>query len=663
MYRLVVLVAMAIWIDGPQSSPLPVRLKADTTAPPSRSVRLQANRTTPITITSPDGRIKFELDVRSEDRLSYRITMKGRSVIERSRLGIVIDGVNLGDGATVGAVQRTHQDERYATRGVHAAATNRNNGATIAVTHEQTGTAYLVDVRVFDDGVAFRYVVPGLASVRRTPDEATAFNFPAGSTVWYHDLDGHYEGVHAKKDIEDVAEGDWAAPPLTARLPDGLGYASVTESALVDYAGMALQADRRGGFVARLGHAVPASYPYRLRYPALDVKRLEQPAVLSGTITTPWRVVLIGADLNTLVNSDIVASLAPPPDPALFPQGIDTAWVKPGRAVWRYLDGGDNTYEGIEHFSELAGKLGFEYQVIENVWRRWTDDQVRNLVSFSKRQNVGILLWVHSRDVRDAAGRRALFEKLHAMGVAGIKVDFFDHEAKEVVDLYHDILRDAAENKLLCDFHGANKPTGESRTWPNEMTREGVYGLEHRAQTWATHNTTLPFTRYLAGHGDYTPVVFGDRRKETSWPHQIATAAIFTSPLLVYGTNPQSLLDNPAVDVIKALPSTWDETIVLPASGIGEAAAFARRKGREWFIAVLNGPDARTLKLDLKFLGAASYRATLVRDDPDNAASERMEHATLTRQTPLTITMRPGGGFIARLVPVSTTAAPKIKQE
>jgi len=630
--------------------PASFRLERNTLAAPVRRQPLPP--TTSFTITSPDRRIKFELDQQPHDRLAYRVTMKGRAVIERSRLGIVVDGVNLADDAAIGTIERTHQDQRYPTRGVHAIATNRYNGASVGVTHEHSGSRYTIDVRVFDDGVAFRYVVPGAATAQRTPDEATLFNFPAGSTVWYHDLDGHYEGVHEKKDVEDVEEGEWAAPPLTARLPEGLGYASVTEAGLVNYAGMALQADRRGGFAARLGHAVPASYPYRLRYPALDVRRLEQPATITGTITTPWRVVLIGSDLNTLVNSDIITSLSPPPDPALFPQGIDTPWVKPGRAVWRYLDGGENTFDGIKQFSELAGKLGFEYQVVEGLWRRWTDDQLRELVSFSNERHVGLLLWVHSRDLHDGATRQTLFEKLHAFGIAGVKVDFFDHEAKEVIDLYHDILRETAENHLLCDFHGANKPAGESRTWPNEMTREGVYGFEHRAQSWAAHNTTLPFTRYLAGHGDYTPVVFGDRRKETSWPHQIATAAIFTSPLLVYGGHPQSLLDNPAVDLIKALPSTWDETVVLPGSGIGEAAVFARRRGAEWFIAVLNGPDARTMRLDLKFLGPATYRATLVRDDPDAAAAERVERASLSRQRSLTITMRAGGGFIARLVPV-----------
>jgi alpha-glucosidase len=605
----------------------------------------------PIAVESPNSQIKFELNLRSAGRVAYRVTLKGRSVIESSRLGIVVDGANLGDGATVTGVDRSRQDDRYPTRGVHSVAIDRSNAATIALTHQSTGTRYSLDVRAFDDGVAFRYVVPASGNVTRVPDEATVFNFPPRSVVWYHDLDGHYEGVHEKKDVEDVAEGDWAAPPVTAQLPDGTGFAAITEAALKDYAGMVLQTDRRGGFAGRLAHAAPASYPYRLRYPALEVRRLEIPAPITGTITTPWRVILAGPDLNTLVNNDVISNLSAPPDPALFPQGIDTPWVRPGRAVWRYLDGGDNTFDGIKEFSDMAATLGFEYQVVEGLWRRWTDDQLRELVSFSNARKVGILLWVHSRDIQARDARRALFERLHGFGVAGVKIDFFDHEAKDVIDLYQAILRDAAEFQLVVDFHGANKPTGESRTWPNELTREAVYGLEHRAQTWARHDTTIPFTRYLAGHGDFTPVVFGDRRRETSWPHQIATAAIFTSPLLVYGANPKSLLENPAVDLIKALPSTWDETIVLPGSAIGELAAFARRKGGDWFIAVLNGPEARTLHVNLKFLGQRSYHAMLVRDDPANAAAERIERATLTRQGSLEMTLRAGGGFIGWLAP------------
>ena len=126
----------------------------------------------------------------------------------------------------------------------------------------------------------------------------------------------------------------------------------------------------------------------------------------------------------------------------------------------------------------------------------------------------------------------------------------------------------------------------------------------------------------------------------------------------MYGANPKSLLENPAVDLIKALPSTWDETIVLPGSRIGELAGFARRKGDEWFVAVLNGPEARTFRVDLKFLGPAAYNGLLVRDDPDNAAAEHIERGTFTRQGPITITLRAGGGFIGRLIPRKGAASP-----
>ena len=630
----------------------PGSIGSQTTSPATNASALDPDVALPITVASPNSAIKLDLSLRSENRLAYRIVMNGRPVVELSRAGIIVDGANLGDGASVSSVERTKQDERYRTRGVHSVGVNRYSGAKVALVHQPSGTRYVLEIRAFDDGVAFRYVVPAAAATAvRVPDEATVFNFPARSTVWYHDLDGHYEGVHEKKDIEDVPEGDWAAPPVTAQLPDGAGYASVTEAGLNGYAGMVLQTDRRGGFAARLAHGAPASYPYRLRYPALDVRRLESPASIHGEITTPWRVILAGRDLNALVNNDIITSLSAPPDATLFPRGIETPWIKPGRAVWRYLDGGENTFEGIKSFSDMAGQLGFEYQVVEGLWRRWTDDQLRDLVAYSSARKVGLLLWVHSRDIQNADARRALFTRLHDLGVAGVKIDFFDHEAKEVIDLYQAILRDTAEAHLLVDFHGANKPTGESRTWPNELTREGVYGLEHRAQSWARHNATLPFTRYLAGHGDYTPVVFGDRRRETSWPHQIATAAIFTSPLLVYGANPKSLLENPAVDLIKALPSTWDETMVLPGSAIGELAAFARRKGDVWFVAALNGPGARTLRVDLKFLGAGAYSSMLVRDDPDNAAAEQIERSSLTRQGSIVLKMRAGGGFIGWLTP------------
>src|SRR5215510_10624716 len=600
-----------------------------------------------VTVPSPDGGVLFELPLRDQSRLRYRITFRNQPVIETSALGMVIDGIDLVEDFEVVNKETYRINERYACRGVHSEAVNRCNGAKILLKHKQSGAGFTLEVRTFNEGVAFRFVVPG-DEKPRVPDETTLFTIPEGSVVWYHDFEGHYEGMHTRKEIAEVSVGDWAAPPLTIKLSNGAGYASITEAALINYAGMGLQSDGRRGFKLRLGHMHPASYPFRLRY-AADVERLKQAAAISGTITSPWRVVMIGADLNALVNNDIVNNVSPPPESKLFPNGIKTDWLKPGRAVWKYLDGGENTLQEVKNFSQLAGQLGFEYQVVEGFWSRWSEEQMREAVEFSRQHKVGLLFWKHSRDLRTPEARNQFFDLCQRLGVAGAKIDFFDHEAKEIIDLYQTLLREAAERRLIVDFHGANKPAGEARAWPNEMTREGIYGLEpRRTEAWGPVNTTLPFTRMLAGHADYTPVIFGERRKETSWAHQIASAAIFTSPLLVYGAHPKNILANPAVEIIKSIPSVWDETIALPACEIGELAAFARRSGATWFLAIMNGPTARTIKIPLMFLGAGKYQGILARDQQDEAATVKIENVTLSQNDSLTIELRAGGGFIAR---------------
>ena len=350
-----------------------------------------------------------------------------------------------------------------------------------------------------------------------------------------------------------------------------------------------------------------------------------------------------------MVNSDIVPNLCPPPDPKLFPKGMATDWIKPGRAVWKYLDGGANTFDEMKNFCRWAGELGFEYNVIEGFWRRWTDDQLKELVAFGKERGVGIWLWRHSGELRESDSRRAFFDQCRDAGVVGVKLDFFDHEAKEIIDLYQTLLRETAEHKLMVNFHGANKPTGEARTWPNELNREAVRGMEaSRLKERARHNATLPFTRFLAGHADYTPVHFGARRGDTTCAHQIATAVVFTEPLLTYGAHPTNLLSNPALDMIKSIPSVWDETIVLPGSAIGEVAAFARRSGKTWFVGVLNGPEARTLKLPLTFLGRGDYAAHIVRDDPGESAAVQIENTPTVSKEAVDLELQPGGGFVAR---------------
>jgi alpha-glucosidase len=599
-------------------------------------------------ISSPSGRVQFRLMRLDDGRLAYAVTLHGRPVIEASPLGIVVDGVNLSHGVQVGARETYRVRETYPWYGVHSLAVNHCQGARVQLRHESSGQAWSLEARAYDDGIAFRFMVPGAKDQVRVPDEAAAFRLPSGSVVWFHDFEGHYEGVHKRKAIEEVAEGEWAAPPVTFQLPHGAGYGSITEAALLRYSGMGLQADGHGAFLARLGHAIPPSYPFRLRY-APDIERLARPASITGAITTPWRVVMAAPDLDTLVNCDIVHNLAPPPDPKLFPSGIRTPWIKPGRAVWRYLDGGEATLEGIKEFSRLAAELGFEYQVVEGFWQKWSFAELRDLIQYSRERGVGIWLWKHSKELRDPVARRQFFELARDAGAAGVKLDFYDHEAKEVVELYEASLRDAAEFQLLVNFHGSNKPTGESRTFPNELTREAVRGMEARNIPRARHDATLPFTRLLAGHADYTPMHFGARRNDTTWAHQIATAVAFTSPLLTYAAHPKAILANPAAELIKSIPSVWDETRVLSFSEIGEVAAMARRRHGIWFVTIVNGPQARRVRVPLTFLGGGVYQGLLVRDHPTDPAAVVVERATCRKSDTISVELAAGGGFVARV--------------
>ena len=365
-------------------------------------------------ITSPDGTVKFQL-LGAPVQLRYQLTLSGGVVIEPSALAMLVDGTDLSRGVEIAKVEHYTVDERYPWNGVHSEAVDHCHGIKIGLTHLASGTDYTLEVRAYNDGIAYRHVIPGRGE--RVPDEAHEFVIPAGGTVWHHDFRGHYEGVHTKDDIAGVSTGTWCAPPLTVRLPGEKGYASITEGALLGYSGMGLQSAGNRKFVTRLGHEHPVSYPFELRFGDEEAKRLANPASVSGTITTPWRIVMVGADLNALVNCDIVHNVSPPPDPSIFPGGLHTAWLKPGRAVWKYLDGGESSLEGMKEFSRLAGELGFEYNLVEGFWRRWSNDELRELVDYSRERGVGILLWHHSGRLRTPAARREFFSMCQDAGV------------------------------------------------------------------------------------------------------------------------------------------------------------------------------------------------------------------------------------------------------
>ena len=587
------------------------------------------------TVSAPDGKIRFSVFTRN-GVLQYAVHYNSTPVIEPSRLGLVVNGRVLGEGVSMGKMESYRLKETYAYRGVHSMAVNKCNGVKINIS---AGTgSFVLEARVFNDGLAFRYLVSNTGEATVDKD-TTAFVLPAGSTVWSQPNIKYYEGRYGRKGIEAFTAGETAGPPATIRLPaDGL-YAAITEGGLTDFGGMSLRADGAHGFSAYLTGITKKN----------------------GNIASPWRIIEIGKDLNTLVNCDIIANVSTPYDPKLFPQGYNTPWVKPGRSVWSWLaERGPVTLDNMKRFSDLAGQLHFEYNLVDEGWSNWKDsvrglgawEMMKELVDYSAAKGVKIWVWKAYPDrrgipgIKDSLQRREFFQRCKDLGIAGLKVDFFDSESQEIIDFYQAALKDAAAYQLMMDFHGANKPTGEARTWPNELSREAIRGLENRPP-WAAANVVLPFTRYLAGHADFTPVNFGSRLGEVSWAHQVATLVVFTSPFLCLGADPQQILDNPAKELILSVPPLWDETIVLPQSSIGELAVYARRRGDTWFLAALNGlHEARTIQVDLSFLKGA-YKLFCMKDDPAKQAGAVMENSMVSQKI-LTINLNSEGGFVGR---------------
>jgi alpha-glucosidase len=225
------------------------------------------------------------------------------------------------------------------------------------------------------------------------------------------------------------------------------------------------------------------------------------------------------------------------------------------------------------------------------------------------------------------------------------------------VNWYDESLRDAAARHLMLDFHGANKPIGREGTWPNEMSRESIRGheyhiLRYRRTLPPEHDCILPFTRYVVGPGDYTPTVFNPKElRGYTWSRELAQAIVFTSPYLCYADHPTNYLNNAALDVMKTIPSVWDETIVLPGSEIGKSVAFARRSGNNWFIGVMNGLDASSLDLPLGFLGRGKYSMTQLGDAADRDDAWQRDEKTVTRSDSVHLSLRRGGGCVIRLSP------------
>lgn len=589
-------------------------------------------------INSPQSRIKLTLAPSQSSSLTYSVSVQGQIAIEPSPLGILVDARDLGQGATLGKAATRSFRETYAVNGVHTRALNSYREAIFPVRSGLNRTPWQLEVRVFDDGVALRYRVPAKGK-HRVDGETTGWKLPAGSVTWSQNDTVSYEHAYLEQTAGFLPANTTVAAPLVAKLPGGAGYALISEANLVGYSDMALRIGSDGALSAVFDQDAGGW-------------------TTEGEIVSPWRVTLLARDLTALVNSDILRNLCPPPAPELQ----NVTWIKPGRSSWHWMVTGRPQLSVQARWVDWTRQLGFEYYLIDDGWRDWRDENrdawacMKGVAAYARTRNVKIWAWVHSREVFDPQERRAYFQKAKDAGLVGLKIDFPGRPNVEWVNWYDDTLRDAANAQLMIDFHGAVKPSGRDRTYPNELTREAVLGRES-GKLPALHDTALPFTRLVIGNADYTPTELrSSRLGSASWARELAQAIVYTSPFLCYGGSPENYLANPALDVLKSIPPTWDETLVLQGSEIGRTAAFARRSGDTWFVGVVNGDEARPFDIALDFLGQGRFRADLLSDQNDrNDALSRTSRVVSCRDK-LAFELRRDGGYVARFTKISPSS-------
>lgn len=630
---------------------------------------------------SPDGTVAVSLAINASNQLIYAVSFQGKQVVAPSVIGLDLDGKGMGRVAKLTAVNVRDVHERFPARGVHAEARYDALVALYTVTPCE-GPSYGVQFSVANEGFAWRFLVPG-EGVRRVTEETANWRLPSSSRVWYAERLSDwklktYAGEWLSAPLSDLSKVSPKGPvqtmPLVAELPDGCGYAVVTEAALYRYSGMRLEAlpdgALRGVFTEKNGFTV------------------------KGQFRTPWRVLLLAPTLNALVNSDLVAGLNPPPDPALFGSGD---WTAGGRSVWSWWQGEPDymTVASEKQMIDYASQLKFEFTTLDEGWESWTNawGSLKEVCEYGRTKNVRVFVWKHSKELNLPENRyaalRAFLDQVKAAGAAGVKVDFMNGEDADLIAFDEWVLQEAALRQLLVNFHGCQKPSGESRTYPNEVTREAVRGLElnritenhlkvlaakgKKADASATvpggenqnipasHNAALPFTRGVVGPADYTPIAFS-RPGETTWAHQLAMAYLVTSPLVVMAEHPRRLFGEPRLDPVipflQELPVTWDETRVLEGSRIGELAALARRKGSVWYVAMVNGTKAfKLVSFAPQFTGWRRVQMSQLADVSGAAADFAFATRTIKGDEPVIVTLEPNGGFVAKLARESAGAA------
>src|SRR5579885_2204028 len=633
-------------------------------------------------LRSPDGQLVVTFETvqnqqpASSGQLVYSVTYKGKPLLDRSALSLELQGEPaLGTHVTISHQTPSQVDETYHLV-TGKASEVRNHYQALRIDLEDTDRSHLqfaIEARAYDDAIAFRYIVPEQNALRefRLVKENTEFRISKDATTYALVLPHFrtmYEAEYIRLNASAFANPNGLSRKVLIGLPllmdvPGVAWMAITEADLRGYSSMYLTNPSMswGGheFVSQLA---PGDDP--------DV-------VVTGTLPhhSGWRALLVGDEPGRLIESNVITSLNPP-------SAIqDTSWIHGGLTAWDWWSGSLNaegkpafTTDTMKYYVDFAAKSGFPYMLIDAGWSKPGDITQMNgrvdvpeVVLYAAAKNVKVWIWMNYREV-DAQMEQAfpLYEK---WGVAGLKIDFVERDDQRGIEFYYRAAEEAAKHHLMLDFHGATKPTGLERTYPNVLGYEAVLGMEQSkagGRDNPDHRTTLPFTRMLAGRMDYTPGGFDNVTRDEFVPRsihpmvmgtraqQLAMYAIYEAPFQMVSDTPKDYEDQPAFDFIKHSPATWDESRVLNGEP-GQYITMARRKGDEWYLGAMTNWNAREIEVPMTFLASGKYTAEIYADADDAAQypkSVSIQKKTVDSSSRLTIKMAPGGGYAVRFVPV-----------
>jgi alpha-glucosidase len=584
-------------------------------------------------IESPDGRVAVGFVLQDGGRPAYTIEYLGKPLVLESRLGFPDFDREF---AVVDTATSEHNSQWADDFGERRVVPDNYRELRVDLKHASGRLLRLV-FRAYNEGAALRYEFPAQATKQfRFAGELTEFRLPPGTFGYEeHGTEGEYHRVP----VGEIQP--WCERPLTLEFADGR-FACLAEAANQNYPRMLLSSlpGVSGALVSALGGQTANTDAFKQRH--------DPTATVAAGGTTPWRLFVVGEKPGELLERNFLLLNLNPPSVL-----VETSWIKPGKAMRDTTLTTVNS-KAIIDFAATAGLSyvhldwkwygGVEFEEAGDILVRAPNLDLPEIVRYGREKNVGLILYIDRRQLKRQ--RDEFFAMCERWGVKGVKIGFVDVGPQDETAWITETIRQAAAYHLMLDIHDGYRSTGLSRTWPNLMTVEGIRGNEHFPT--AEHNCTLPFTRYIAGAGDYT-ICYYDKRLQTTHAHQLAMAVVSFSPLqwIFWYDRPAQYRGEPEVEFFRRVPTVWDETRVVDGR-IRQYATIARRSSDDWFIGTINADTPRQLQIRLNFLSPGQrYVAHLYADDDavPTATKVAINTRQVDAQTTLDVSLRPAGGL------------------